>query len=59
MFKEIHRNKTLGLEKENVEDVVGNTVHDFRHHGKADCGVDRCELGKNLIQTRLVRARAT
>jgi hypothetical protein len=30
----------LGLEGEDVESLVKNVVHDFKHHGKGDCGCE-------------------
>ncbi|GIZ48531.1 hypothetical protein CKM354_001158500 [Cercospora kikuchii] len=37
-FRENDGKKVLGLEGESVEDVVAKVVHEFQHHGKADCG---------------------
>ncbi|KAK0650355.1 hypothetical protein DIS24_g6830 [Lasiodiplodia hormozganensis] len=37
-FKTKSANDVLGLGQEKVEDIVSSAVHDFQHHGKADCG---------------------
>ncbi|EOD44875.1 putative -like family protein [Neofusicoccum parvum UCRNP2] len=37
-FKTKSANEILGLQQEKVEEIVKSAVHDFEHHGKAECG---------------------
>ncbi|KAM3414267.1 hypothetical protein BST61_g10922 [Cercospora zeina] len=37
-FREKDSKQVLGLEGEKLEDMVKKVVHDFKHHGKGDCG---------------------
>ncbi|GME25213.1 hypothetical protein GTA08_BOTSDO03473 [Neofusicoccum parvum] len=37
-FKMKSANEILGLQQEKVEEIVKSAVHDFEHHGKAECG---------------------